>query len=164
MFCNSGSWFHVIHVLSRFQQLHNVPSPLSNMKTSLEQWQNPLLLDWQERPSGMVGLECHGWCGGGGWFMLLPPLPTPVSSGDTSRLGTRAHSRFHSLLRWGSSHVPVWSGLVAQILSGRAKPAAVRCWGRVADKDLSWPVLCLLHPVAHSSSQSLHRSSRRVEE
>lgn len=77
MFCNSGSWFHVIHVLSRFQQLHNVPSPLSNMKTSLEQWQNPLLLDWQEHPSGMVGLECHGWCGGGGWFMLLPPFPPP---------------------------------------------------------------------------------------
>lgn len=140
MFCNAGSWFHVIHVLSRFQQLHNVPSPLSEYEDEPGTVTVPLTPRLAVAPSwdGRSGVSWL-WRGGGGWFMLLPPLPTPVSSGDTYRLGTRAHSRFHSLLRWGSSHVPVWSRLVAQILSGRAKPAAVRCCGRVANKDLSWP-------------------------
>ena len=42
MFCNSGSWFHVIHVLSRFQQLHNVPSPLSEYEDEPETVTVPL--------------------------------------------------------------------------------------------------------------------------
>lgn len=148
MFCNSRSWFHVIHVLSHFQQLHNVPSPLSEYEDKPGTVTKPLTPRLAGVPSwdGRSGVSWL-WCGGGGWYMLSPPLPTPVPSGDTYRVGTRAHSRFYLLLEWGSSHVPIWSGLVAQILSGRAKLAALRCCGRIIDKDLSsWPDALLPSP------------------